>query len=211
MHYPAPGERLTSRFLLFTAALLLFSGSSLVPGALEDERLFTTEAPQSCHVVHGGAMKDSTSLNRTVMARELRKADYKGRANTWHKPCQDTILVVNLQKSQYGDVHYINLGVWVRLLGENEAPKEYQCHIRQRATSLRTEKAKALEQALNFVDTAMSPEEREALIAEFMRTEAIPFLESIATMEGIRTAVETQQLRGGMVPERLRDLLVSKP
>ena len=145
------------------------------------------------------------------MARELRKAGYKVRANTWHKPCRDTILVVNLQKSQFGDVHYINLAVWVRLLGENEAPKEYQCHIRQRATSLRTEKAKALEQALNFVDAAaMSPEERDALIAEFMRTEAIPFLESLATLEGIQAAVETQQLRGGMVPESLRDLLARR-
>jgi hypothetical protein len=155
-------------------------------------------------------MKDSTALVRTAMARELRKAGYKVRTNTWCKPCQDTLLVVNLQKSQFGDVHYINLGVWVRLLGENEAPKEYQCHIRQRATSLRTEKAKALERALNFVDTEMSPEERETLIAECMRTEAIPFLESLATLEGIQAAVETQQLRGGMVPESLRDLLARR-
>jgi hypothetical protein len=156
-------------------------------------------------------MKDSTSLVRTAMAQELRKAGYKVRANTWYKPCRDTILVANLQKSQYGDIHYINLAVWVRLLGENEAPKEYQCHIRQRATSLQTEKAKALEHALNFVDVSMSAEERENLIVEFMRTEAIPFLESLATLEGIQTAVETQRLRGGMVPERLRDLLAQRP
>lgn len=155
-------------------------------------------------------MKDSTALVRTAMARELRKAGYKVRTNTWHKPCQDTILVVNLQKSQYGDVHYINLGVWVRLLGENEAPKEYQCHIRQRATSLPAGKAKALEQALNFVDLVMGPEEREALISEVMRTEAIPFLESLATLEGIQTAIDAQQLRGGMVPESLRGLLARR-
>jgi hypothetical protein len=43
-----------------------------------------------------------------------------------------------------------------------------------------------------------------------MRTEAIPFLESLSTLEGIQTAVETQQLRGGMVPEGLRDLLVRR-
>ncbi|HYO54715.1 DUF4304 domain-containing protein [Archangium sp.] len=155
-------------------------------------------------------MKDSTSLVRTAMARELRKAGYKVRANTWYKPCQDTLLVANLQKSQFGDIYYINLAVWVRLLGENEAPKEYQCHIRQRATSLQAEKAKALEQALNFVDVSMNSEERETLIVEFMRTEAIPFLESLATLEGIQTAVETQRLRGGMVPESLRDLLAKR-
>jgi hypothetical protein len=127
-----------------------------------------------------------------------------GKTNTWHKPHQDTILVVNLQKSQFGEIYYINLGVWVRLLGENEAPKEYQCHIRQRATSLPTEKTKALEQALNFVEAPMTPEERHAVIAEFMRTEAIPLLDSLATLEGIHTAIETQRLRGGMVPENLR-------
>jgi hypothetical protein len=39
--------------LPFTVALLLFAGSSLVLGAPEEERLFTTEAPQSGDVAHG--------------------------------------------------------------------------------------------------------------------------------------------------------------
>jgi hypothetical protein len=53
MHYPASRVRLQSRLLLFTVALLLFAGSSLVVGAPEEERLFTTEAPQSGDVAHG--------------------------------------------------------------------------------------------------------------------------------------------------------------
>ncbi|MFY0572758.1 hypothetical protein ACN28E_54260 [Archangium lansingense] len=73
MHYPASRERLTSRLLLFTAALVLFSGSSLVLGAPEEERLFTTEAPRPGHVMHGqlwasrgkSPKKPPTTVSRT--------------------------------------------------------------------------------------------------------------------------------------------------
>jgi Domain of unknown function (DUF4304) len=141
------------------------------------------------------------------MVPALREAGFKVRSNTWHKQCQDTILVVNLQKSQWGPQFYINLAVWVRQLGEASAPKEYQCHIRQRATSLPDRRAKDLERALDLDDESLSMQEREACIGEFMRESAIPFVESLSTMEGIRSALEAQVLKGCFVNRELKELL----
>jgi len=152
-------------------------------------------------------MKTPSFPIKSVLAQELRKAGFVGSSTTWHKQCQDTVLVVNLQKSQYSQLFYINLGVWVRQLGDVGLPKESQCHIRVRATSLPTEKAKTLERALTLEDESMGAEQREAFISEFVRVEALPFLESLATLEGIRAAMDAQKLRGGMVPVRLRELL----
>ena len=141
------------------------------------------------------------------MVPALREAGFKVRSNTWHKQCEDTILVVNLQKSQWGPQFYINLAVWVRRLGDASAPKEYQCHIRQRATSLPDTRAKTLERALDLEDESMGMQEREACIDEFMRESAIPFLESLSTIEGIRLALEAQKLKGSLINRELKELL----
>lgn len=141
----------------------------------------------------------------------LREAGFKVRTNTWHKQCQDTILVVNLQKSQWGPQYYINLAVWVKQLGDVSTPKEYQCHIRQRATDLPDKRAKTLERALDLEDESMSMEQREACIDELMRESAIPFLESLSTVEGIRSALEAQKLKGCFVNRQLKELLAASP
>ena len=141
------------------------------------------------------------------MALELRRAGFKARATTWYKHGPDALLVVNLQKSLHGPQHYLNLAAWVKQLGDAETPKEYQCHIRVRATSLPTNKADVLGQALNLGEESMSPEQREAFIGEFMREEAIPFLESLGTLDGIRAAVNAGKLKKGMVYKEVEALL----
>ncbi|HYO65616.1 MAG TPA: DUF4304 domain-containing protein [Archangium sp.] len=152
-------------------------------------------------------MNSSSNPIRAAMVPALREAGFKVRSNTWHKLCEDTILVVNLQKSQWGPQFYINLAVWVRQLGDASAPKEYQCHIRQRATSLPDKRAKHLERALDLEDESTGMQEREACINEFMRDSAIPFLESLSTMEGIRLALEAQHLKGCFTDRQLKELL----
>jgi hypothetical protein len=144
---------------------------------------------------------------KTAMAHELRETGFKARSTNWYKHGPDALLVVNLQKSLYGPQYYINLAAWVKRLGESEAPKEYQCHLRVRATSLPTDKAEALGRALNLADESMSPEQREAFIAGFMREEAIPFLESLGTWESIRAAVDAGKLKKGSVHKEVEALL----
>lgn len=144
---------------------------------------------------------------KTAMAQELRKAGFKARSTHWYKHGPDAILVANLQKSLYGPQYYINLAAWMKQLGESEAPKEYQCHIRVRATSLPGDKAEALGRALNLEDESMSSKQREAFIAEFMREEAIPFLESLGTWTGIRAAVDAGKLKQGLIHKEVEALL----
>lgn len=152
-------------------------------------------------------MKAASSPIKTAMAHELRSAGFKARGTSWYKHAPDTLLVVNLQKSVYGPQHYINLAAWVKQLGDAEAPKEYQCHIRVRATSLLSPNAEALGHALNLEDESMDTEQREAFIARFMREEAIPFLESLGTWEGIRVAVNAGKLKKGLIYKEVGVLL----
>ena len=44
------------------------------------------------------------------------------------------VIVCNLQKSNYDNSHYINIGIWIEAIeGKNKTPYENICHIRFRA------------------------------------------------------------------------------
>jgi len=52
---------------------------------------------------------------------------------TWRKDQGESIAVFNVQKSGWaGGVYYLNLGVYFRALGTENAPTENRCHVRVR-------------------------------------------------------------------------------
>jgi hypothetical protein len=51
---------------------------------------------------------------------------------TWHKETSETILVFNIQKSQWGPEFYINVGIYLKALGSENKPPEYRCHVQSR-------------------------------------------------------------------------------
>ena len=65
-------------------------------------------------------------------AEPLKAAGYKKKDFNWTRMNDETCLIVNIQKSRWGEWAYVNMGVFVYLLGSESNPKEYQCHIRFR-------------------------------------------------------------------------------
>jgi len=155
-------------------------------------------------------VKTQSSQVKAILKRTLHEAGFVGNASTWYKSLPEAILVVALQKSQYGPQYYLNLGIWLKQLGEEQAPKEHQCHIRLRATSLPVERAKLLERALDLKELSMSPEQRERFIVEYIQKEALPFMELTGTVEGAGTALAGGKLSRAMVHKKARELLVTK-
>ena len=62
-----------------------------------------------------------------ALSRSLREKGFQKHRKTWHKDQEVTIAVINLQKSQWGEQFYINLGIYVKRLGPLATPKEYEC------------------------------------------------------------------------------------
>jgi hypothetical protein len=67
-----------------------------------------------------------------ALAQLLKPIGFKKRRATWHRATADTIQVVNVQGSQWGPEYYVNVGTYLRALGEEVAPPEFRCHIRSR-------------------------------------------------------------------------------
>ncbi len=64
----------------------------------------------------------------------LKKMGYKKRNTTWVKKVDEEIfIVVNIQGSQFDKSDfYINLGVYIRPLGNKEMPAISDCHLSER-------------------------------------------------------------------------------
>ena len=46
------------------------------------------------------------------------------------------IQLINLQRSHWSSVVYVNIGLYIRSIGDIIDPKEYDCHIRYRLSSI---------------------------------------------------------------------------
>lgn len=64
---------------------------------------------------------------------ELKKQGFNNSKTTWRKTTDDLIYVLNIQGSQWSERdYYINVGVYIKDLGEEVNPPEFRCHIRSR-------------------------------------------------------------------------------
>ena len=132
----------------------------------------------------------------------LLEHSFKRKGGTWYYDCPETILVANLQKSQYGDQFYINLGVWFKALGTATNPKEHLCQIRIRLETLSGEK---LERALNLEDLSISELNRRMAIETSMKEHAIPFLNDCNSIEGVKNQLANGRLSDAFVHASVRD------
>ncbi|CAI9404243.1 MULTISPECIES: DUF4304 domain-containing protein [Aestuariimicrobium] len=65
------------------------------------------------------------------------------RAGSWYLKREDIILVLNLQKSNYGRQYFLNIGLWLNVLGTEQAPQEQHCHIRSRLSRIAADAGRA--------------------------------------------------------------------
>jgi hypothetical protein len=123
-------------------------------------------------------MSDARKVLEGRIASVLKPLGYTKRAGTWHRDHGKLISVVNLQKSQWGDDFYLNLGVYLKQLGSENHPAESRCHIRCRAEALagmpklpgQTKEVDALLNsiAVPWLDALTTPRE----VAGFLRSQA---------------------------------------
>lgn len=55
---------------------------------------------------------------------------------TWRFDGSESILVVNLQKSDWSNQYYVNLGVYFKAIGKSASPGSHECHVCRRLDAL---------------------------------------------------------------------------
>lgn len=145
-------------------------------------------------------MIDKKAFKKTFGA-PLEDAGYFKRGQSWYLNGEDTIIVVNLQKSDWGERYYINIGLWLKKLGEpiypigqsietiereikgfkrkkygdTFFPDENECHIGIRAESLFLDERLML---YNSCSLESSDEHQLSILANFIKNEMIPLFQN---------------------------------
>lgn len=67
-----------------------------------------------------------------IIASTLKDAGFTKKKLTWRRERAQSIQVVEVQSSRFGELAFINLGVYFRELGASAAPDLVECHVRMR-------------------------------------------------------------------------------
>lgn len=152
-------------------------------------------------------MADST-LVKEALGAPLIEGGFKRKSDSWYWRNDEVILLVNLQKSQYGDQYYVNCGVALKSLGAVEFPKEHHCHIRFRLTSVVAEEEKKdIESVFDLENGSLSDQQRKDEISRLIRDIVLPIFKECSTRNGIAETIKAGRLAKAMVHKQVKDLI----
>ena len=140
-------------------------------------------------------MIDKKTFKKSV-GMTLEKAGLQKRGQSWYLDGKDAIVVTNLQKSDWGDLYYINIGIWLKALGDASFPNENQCHIGFRAESLFPEQRELI---LISCSLEKSTQQLLAELSDFFERQLIPFISKCTYVNKLRNLMLQGILEKGLV------------
>ncbi len=102
--------------------------------------------------------------------------------------------MLNLQKSDYGEQYYINIGVLFRELWTDRSPKIQHLPIRFRLDDIYP-KEQELKECLNFTSSITSESEKTDLISKAINDFALPALEGLKEISEIKRAFDAGKFK----------------
>jgi hypothetical protein len=133
-----------------------------------------------------------------------KRAGMQKQSGTWYRSADDVTQAMNLQKSQYGPSYYINVGWWLRALGDVKFPKDNQWHIGIRLDSLAANRAEELKVLLDL-DSGLGETERGQRLHDLLDSELRPVLDRTLSVDGLRALrgegrLKAAAVRGPAIP-----------
>ncbi len=158
------------------------------------------------YAIPGPSVSAPPNVIVATAATTLASAGFKRRSRTWYRAAPVGLLVVNVQKSNWGQQFYVNFGVYVRALGDEAFPPIHHCHFYARAASLDREQQPHWEAVMDLekpMDDALRREE----FTNLLTARVLPFLDRLTTTEGLRAAAAAGEFEGGLFLRALREYL----
>ena len=134
----------------------------------------------------------------------MKRHGFVKQSGTWYHDSPETISVANLQKSNFGPLYYVNLGIWCKALGNATAPKEEQCPVRVRLGSLVDE---SVSRAFDMREIDITDESRTKMIGDCVTNVVVPFLRSLETTDQLKHSLKDKKIPGVMVYRALNEYL----
>jgi hypothetical protein len=136
---------------------------------------------------------------QTVFDKFAKSAGFSKKSGTWYLRSPETIFVLNLQKSQYGPEYYVNVALWLRVLGEEEAHKENKCQIRTRLTQLVQPYVEARLTDLLDLQSDIDDTSRRAELIGLLNEYVVPLIGAASSLENLRSGPGQELIRKSLV------------
>lgn len=133
----------------------------------------------------------------------LKSAGFVSKSGSWFLRGGDSTVVLNLQKSDFDEKFYVNVGVWLRSLGADDFPAENKCHIQARLTSLFPDYAEVIDRGSKM---GGSIEDFTAFV-ELLEKEVVPFCSDCLRIEALRSKLEAGVFKKALIMKSARDAL----
>lgn len=126
-------------------------------------------------------MTEKTELRKSV-DNVLRPEAFQRKASSWYLDGSDAVLLFNLQKSDFDEKYYVNIGIWLKALGCEKFPTENRCHIQARLTSLFPDQVVLIERGCRLDATPADLEDFLRLVKE----EFVPLAKQCVSLTELR-------------------------
>lgn len=141
------------------------------------------------------------------LAPDMKSRGFRKAGSTWHRDQDRIIQVMNIQKSQWSDRFYINVGIYLKDLGTEARPTEYRCHVRCRAEQLVSPaELPELHLLLNFTEP-VPPVERYAKLRAFVAKSVLAWLDANSTKEALADTLRTTGTKGFFIMKGVPECL----
>ncbi len=141
-----------------------------------------------------------------LLAGILKPEGFRKKGRTWRLDAPETVAVINLQRSQWSESYYLNLGVLIKELKNIAEPKEYQCQFRERLAELMPDRLRGRD-IFDLCNSTIYPDERAREITAAMHDYALPLLRKCRTFDGIRAAIREDPQLGYATFGELRSII----
>lgn len=144
-------------------------------------------------------------LKKTI-TESLKKAGFKQQSNAWYRGNELTIFIIELQKSNYGNSYFLNMGIWIKILEDSELPKERLCHIRMRADSYFSDIGDQIAGLLDFSESDLNAEKRKE-INNLLSDKILPLAAKASAIPSLKELYLSGKLKKAFVHKSARQFL----
>jgi len=126
----------------------------------------------------------------------------------FHIKNKELTLITNIQKSNFSDDHYTNIGIWMNAIsGENINPTIHMCHIMFRAENLLLNNDLGIDvgKTLNFNEDNI--QDKMEYLNDLSRLLFVPLISKFLSLELIREAYKSGYLSNALLDADAREFL----
>lgn len=127
---------------------------------------------------------ENSKAIQSILAPIFKRHGFKRKGATWYFQTSEFTTVFNIQGSQFGPSFYLNMGVYIRSLGEKEIPMSYDCHVFIRLDGIVPD-PKKLQELLDFEST-VTRDKRFQELAGLVEDYAVPWLLQMCSKEPLK-------------------------